>query len=91
MVLGLAGLLRGARLVRGDRVGGKGVLGVGDGLLEALGLGVQVARGEALVKVSGLLISAHLLEQGLALLVGVLGGSLACLVGQSGATLSIRT
>ena len=95
-MLGGTGLLRSTRLlgssglIRGHRVGGKSVLGIGDGHLETVGLSVQVAWGERLAKVSGLLIGAHLLEQGLALDVGVLGSSLASLVGQSGAALGGR-
>ena len=49
-----------------------------------MGRGVQVARGEGLVEVLSLQIGAHLLEQGLALDVGVLGGSIAGLVCQGG-------
>ena len=66
---------------------GEGLVGVGDGLDQAVVVGIVVARDELLGEILLLEVVAHLLEHGLALEVGVFGGSLAGLVGQGGAGL----
>lgn len=60
---------------------GKGLVGLGDGLDQAVVVIIVVNRDELLGEVALLEVVTHLLEHGLALDVGVLGGSLAGLVG----------
>lgn len=64
---------------------GKGLVGVGDGLDQAVVVSIVVTRDELLGEIALLEVVAHLLEHGLALNIGVLGCSLAGLVGQGGA------
>lgn len=82
------GLLLGGLFLFGLGLGhvliGKGLVGVGDGLDQAVVVSIVVTRDELLGEIALLEVVAHLLEHGLALNIGVLGCSLAGLVGQGG-------